>query len=396
MLVPDAARAELRATWTRQRGNWLAGNGDWPRKVSLHPPTEAHAAAEWEDFSRWLKQWRDVGEPGRVEPLARRWPRLGVQTLPWRWWLDTPADVAEAIGEGSGWTRATHRARDLLTRWPHMAAVAARLRRNYRALADWPQTEFQRLVDVVAWLQEHPDSGLYLRQLPIAGIDSKWIEKRRGVVADLLSGVLGFAGRHGLEDLVALRTAPDRVRLRLLDSALRAALDGLEDLTVPVTQVAAMQLPVRQVLIVENRETGLASEDLPGTLVLMARGYAVSYVERIPWLQPLPLYYWGDIDTHGLAILDRLRRHAPKVVSLLMDEQTLHATPRDLWASEAKPHDADAEELDALTDAERDFYARLRSGRFGPAPRLEQERIAWDYAWPRIRAALAENASSPA
>ncbi|WP_305806558.1 DUF3322 and DUF2220 domain-containing protein, partial [Stenotrophomonas sp. YIM B06876] len=283
------------------------------------------------------------------------------------------------------------RAAQILQRWPQLGEPGARLRRQYPLLADWVDADITRLLEVVDWLQQHPDSDLYLRQLPIAGIDSKWVESRRAVVADLLAGVRKRDGRDSLDALAGLRTAPDRVRLRLLDPALRALMGGLEDLTVPVAQLARMKLPVRQVLIVENRETGLASGDLPGTLVLMARGYAVSFLERIEWLRPLPLFYWGDIDTHGLAILHRLRHYAPQTVALLMDAETLRATPRELWGHEEQPQMA--QRLDRLTPVEHAFYDALRRGDFGPAPRLEQERIAWNHAWARIAAALGSAAA---
>ena len=35
--------------------------------------------------------------------------------------------------------------------------------------------------------------------------------------------------------------------------------------------------------------------------------------------------YWGDLDSHGFAILDRLRLHAPHAVSVLMNVETLDA-----------------------------------------------------------------------
>ena len=41
------------------------------------------------------------------------------------------------------------------------------------------------------------------------------------------------------------------------------------------------------------------------------------------WLRQCHVHYWGDIDTHGFAILDRLRAHLPHARSLLMDRATL-------------------------------------------------------------------------
>lgn len=46
---------------------------------------------------------------------------------------------------------------------------------------------------------------------------------------------------------------------------------------------------------------------------------------------------WGDIDTHGFAILDRLRRHFPQVRSMLMDRATLLAHEGQ-WVTEQAQH----------------------------------------------------------
>jgi hypothetical protein len=50
--------------------------------------------------------------------------------------------------------------------------------------ADW-----HRILAVLDWFRDHPRSGLYLRQLDIAAIDSKFIEGRRGLLAELLDVV---------------------------------------------------------------------------------------------------------------------------------------------------------------------------------------------------------------
>ncbi|MBB5866490.1 DUF3322 and DUF2220 domain-containing protein [Xanthomonas sp. 3058] len=387
MLLPAAALQALRGQWQRARGQWLIGQGG-PQPIGLRVPTQAQAIARFDAFGHWLQSWNRSGLPGRVEYRDVAWPQLGSQRLPHAWVLDDAAQVAAALGEAARWERASQRCAALQARWPQAVALAARLRRQFDLLADWPEADFSRLVAVVDWLHRHRDSGLFLRQLPIAGIDSKWIDPHRKVIADWLASLRGIAEPRSFASLSGLRSAPDRLRLRLLDPALRQQLGGLEDITAPIAQIAALRLPARRVLIVENRETGLACEALPGTVVLMARGYAIEYVRSIDWLRALPLYYWGDIDTHGLAILHRLRTHAPHTIALLMDQATLHATPRALWGHERKQHRA--QRLEALSDDEQRLYADLRDGRFGPSPRLEQERIAWDYAWPRIQAALAE------
>ncbi|MFT4246882.1 MAG: DUF2220 domain-containing protein, partial [Pseudomonas sp.] len=185
-----------------------------------------------------------------------------------------------------------------------------------------------------------------------------------------------------------LRRAPPRLRLRLLDPALRAAVGGLEDIAAPIEQVAALRLPARCAFMVENLETGLAFADLPGAVLVMARGYAVDCVARIGWLRALPLFYWGDLDTHGLVILHRLRQYAPQAQALLMDEATLSRyLALDLCGSERRPHRA--QRLSGLHPHEQQLYDGLKRGGFDGriGVRLEQERIAWDEAWPQLLAA---------
>lgn len=87
--------------------------------------------------------------------------------------------------------------------------------------------------------------------------------------------------------------------------------------------------------------------------------------------------YWGDIDTHGFAILDRLRGHLPHARSMLMDAATLHAH-RAFWGAE----DVDkryAGQLTRLGLDENALFTSLRNDVSGERIRMEQERLS--YAW---------------
>jgi hypothetical protein len=94
----------------------------------------------------------------------------------------------------------------------------------------------------------------------------------------------------------------------------------------------------------------------------------------VAWLKDREIHYWGDIDTHGFAMLDRLRAMLPAARSLLMDRETLLAH-RTLWVQEAVPHIGP---LLRLTNAERSLFEDLQYGRFGEQVRLEQERIPFN------------------
>jgi hypothetical protein len=425
-LDPAAVAAQLRRRWTNGHRAWLDGGGTWPLAILLGTPTERETRADLAGVRAWVESWLEAersgplspslaeapsppaGHPGRMpgpsamdgkpsagttaqehtEPPAellwtdRQWPGLGRQKLPERLLLPGPDALARWIGDGTRWARAQGRARHIRDAL-HLPGLA--LGRHFDWLAEAPAPEFQRLLAAVRWLAEHPGCGLYLRQLPIPGIDTKWIAANRTRVTDLLRQVRGHDG--DLDALSGLRREPDLLRLRILDPGLRLAAGGLSDLSAPIPEIAALPLAPAQVLLVENLQTGLALPELPGTVVLMARGYAVEVFDAIHWLKDRPCHYWGDLDTHGFAILSRLRHSLPNARSLLMDAETLLAH-RALWQQEDTPA---AGPLGGLGPAEQAVYLGLVEDRWGERLRLEQERIDWDYACRRIAETLASS-----
>jgi hypothetical protein len=178
-----------------------------------------------------------------------------------------------------------------------------------------------------------------------------------------------------------LRTGQDRK-----DRTRRIA--GLADLAIPLADFRRLDPPARRVFITENDINGLAFPELPDSLVIFGLGYGLEALRGIPWLAGRALYYWGDIDTHGFAMLDQLRQYYPQVRSLLMDEATF-VQHRSLWGHEASPIRRELPYLDA---AERSLYDALREDRHASNPRLEQERIG--YAW--LEQALARLPTTPA
>lgn len=369
----------------------------------------------------WIERWTaadtDPARPGELIWTERQWPGLGRQRLPERLLLTGPEQVAAWLGEQARWLRAQERAASLRRvmaaptmvvdqdavsassedRAPSDAAGPALVfGRHFDWLADAPAVDFERLLAVLRWLQEHPDSGLYVRQLPIPGIDTKWIGANRGRLVDLLGQQQRQAADTGdtagtdLHALAGLRREPDLLRIRMLDPDLRAAVGGLGDITAPVEQIAALPLRPARAFLVENLQTGLAFDDLPGAVCCMARGYAVEAYAAIPWLRGRPCHYWGDLDTHGFAILSRLRQHLPDVHSLLMDEATL-LRHRHLWQREESPA---AGPLAGLSPEEEAVVEGLLTDRWGERVRLEQERIDWDYARTQISETLTSRAGS--
>ncbi|AXB45227.1 DUF2220 domain-containing protein [Amycolatopsis albispora] len=91
------------------------------------------------------------------------------------------------------------------------------------------------------------------------------------------------------------------------------------------------------------------------------------------WLAHKDLVYWGDIDTHGFAILNSVRRSFGGARSMLMDRATLLAH-EEQWVGEPNPTN---EHLEALLPDEASLYTDLVEGVLGSSVRLEQERISY-------------------
>lgn len=285
-----------------------------------------------------------------VSAYSQAWALLGVRN-----------DVAayDAMLEAAD-TAADPAARSWLLAKPHAAL---------RITSEWPQ-----ILEAHRWLDAARGSRKYLRQIEAPGVDTKFVEGHRGMFAELL-GVSKKANEF-LRDL-GLAVKPEYVRLRAAPGLLGLP---VSELSLRIEELPGLDLPVRTAVIVENEVTYLTMPVPAGGVVIWGEGFDVARLGRWPALAESTVHYWGDLDTHGFAILHRLRAHLPRVESFLMDSQTLLAH-RHLWGREAKPTDAP---LGLLTPAEAAVYDDLVTDRFGERVRLEQERISWSWVLDRI------------
>jgi hypothetical protein len=220
--------------------------------------------------------------------------------------------------------------------------------------------------------------------LGIPGVDTKFLEKNKRLLAKLLDFLLPqdaidqtvtTLSGNGFENRYGLKTESPRVRLRALCPSVCAYLRGLTDLQLPVEELAQLELPCSTVFITENKTNGLAFPEMPEAIVIFGLGNAVELLAQIPWLVSRRLYYLGDLDTHGILILSRLRSHFPSVTSLLMNRSTLLGNAR-LWGREDEAKRF-VGTLDNLTAEELELFEDLKKQQWGRNLRLEQERISF-------------------
>ena len=139
----------------------------------------------------------------------------------------------------------------------------------------------------------------------------------------------------------------------------------------PVLELARLRLPVTTVFITENDINGLAFPSIAKSMVIFGLGYGLQALNEISWLNEKAIYYWGDIDTHGFAMLDQMRQYFAHTESMLMNKKILLAH-RQLWGEENKPI---SRNLDYLRPQEMELYQEIINHSYAKNLRLEQERI---------------------
>jgi hypothetical protein len=369
--------------WTQGRILAAKINGAplFPLRLRLRGPDTKALGQRFEEVRAWIRDLEDGSRAKRgfgydIEWIDINHRQLGRNQIPDRISVSTEADALRLIGKTKDAQRFDECVQSTLGAFPTLAEwIRRRPLTMLENAADW-----HRILSILAWVRDHPRSGLYLRQVDIAGVDTKFIEGRRGLLAELLDVVQStqrneqiLGGTRSFEQRFGLRNKPPLIRFRVLDGQL--AINGLSDISVPAKQFASLSLPVQRVFITENEINGLAFPDVARGVVIFGLGYGLALLSGVDWLKDREIHYWGDIDTHGFAMLDRLRSMFPDAWSLLMDRETLMAH-RSLWVHETVPHEGS---LARLTDAEQTLFEDLQFDRVGERVRLEQERISFSF-----------------
>lgn len=399
MRQPDDVAQYLRQRFDRDYPDWARGQGAWPLRVSLQPPTTSERCADPVACHAWNDGWQTYPGPGVVEYANLRFP-TATHSMPKTLVLLRPGDVAAIHPDTlATWKRCGHRLTSLQRDFPNAEFTGI-----IRRLTELPERDYQRLYDAVTWLHHNPASGMLLRQLPIEGIDTKWLSAQ----AHLVLALLGtpdtqpseqtdtddtdrvVARRLRLHERLGLRVPPDLIQVAVLDPTLREQVGGMRHLAASIDDLNQWPRPPHTVVIIENKETGYAlTEDHPEAVALHGLGCSVAHYARITWVRTATrVIYWGDIDIPGLQFVNDLRGHGVPATTILMDTETLERFAH-LAVDGATPQRA---ALPYLTPSEANLYQRLtdHSTTHGAGLLLEQERIPWHHAHQTLIAALEE------
>lgn len=312
------------------------------------------------------RKWAAYDGPGTVDMARKRWPGYGVLLVPRRIVFDTPKDLAMFVRQDTKWCTVSQRTIELETDWPSIQPLGRGMVSKLTALTD---SDWKRLLDALHWADTADTAEMLPRQLPVPGVDTKWVDRFWPLVEKLAA----VGARTSDIPMEKLRSIEMMTTVGFLDTALRAAVGGLRVFAAQPTELADVPIAPDTVIICENLQNIHAFTDIPGTVVLAGKGFDIPAHIRIEWVHTARVLYWGDLDTHGFAMLHRLREYLPGAESILMDDTTLRAN-KDAWVQEATQTRA---VLSKLSDDEQSVYQALIRGDHGYRVRFEQERVPW-------------------
>jgi hypothetical protein len=371
MITPDAINRRALAHYY----DWLqaiaAHNPDFEaliiKKIGDKRTTDESRLANLDEIAANSKAKKGYGYDIRLDTAGPRstnkQSRIGAIVF------ETGDDLLRFLGKNLEFEQFQQSLMLLQTEAPQLEAWCIEHVKEICAYADvWPE-----LLSVWRFFMENPNPGLPLRLLPIEGIDTKFIARHNGILCKIIDA--GLAPEYidarfiQLSKRYRLPEHEPFIACYFNDPELVAYFQGFTALAFPANQFAQNALPVRTVIIVENHSSvhQILAHPLPGALVIFGGGFGVALLKTAQWLKDVQLHYWGDLDTHGLAILSQVRGYFPHVRPFRMDMQTWQAHQQH--AGPGKPFRGDTPKY--LTGDERTLFQYLQEHNL----RVEQERL---------------------
>ncbi|MBT0607567.1 Wadjet anti-phage system protein JetD domain-containing protein [Aequorivita echinoideorum] len=298
---------------------------------------------------------------------------LGVQDLPISIYFDNEKDFLKFLGRKNEVELFSKSTKCILETFPELKNWL--IKNPLKVIAN--QAEWESILKVCKYFKQNPKPNLYVRELPIK-VHTKFLEKNQSVIRELLDILISAhikIDEKLFEKRFNLKYAEPQIRFKVLDKTISDRFfSGIDDIAIPVSQFENLNLPIKKVLVVENKTTLYTTLTLPrmnDTIAIFGSGFSVFNLKYVRWFDNLKLLYWGDIDVQGFEILSQFRTYFPHTKSVLMDKHAFNkffeddnGTPRNIYTK-----------LN-LTDEEQELYEILKTNNW----RLEQEKISLEYA----------------
>ncbi len=297
---------------------------------------------------------------------------LGVQDLPISIYFDNEKDFLKFLGKENEVDFFKSNVEIILREFPELKDWIIK---NSKKVTD-NVNEWQNILQVCQYFKQNPKPNFYIRELPVK-VHTKFIERNKSIIRELLDVLIYEhvnTEEKEFEKRFYLKYAEPQIRFKVLDKTISDRFfSGIDDIAIPVSQFEKLELPIRKVLVVENKTTLYTTLTLPkmdDTIAIFGSGFSVFNLKNVRWFDNLKLLYWGDIDVQGFEILSQFRSYFPQTKSILMDKKSF-----DKFFEDDNGTPTNISTRLNLTDEEQQLYDILKTNNW----RLEQEKIPFNY-----------------
>lgn len=353
----------------------MLGQRPFPLKVSLKVPTGTQALDKIQHFHEFIRQWKQWPHENQLHWVQRQFRELGPHDVPSSITFESMQELIEfmgpeAIARSKHWEK---RMTPILAFDENLYPV---LVRHLMALERLDEDDASLIAQLLPQLRNGLGKGKYLRALPLMGVDTKFLEQHFSLVSDLLDAHYeGEIGRNGgfMQWLGCVDIPKAWLLVRPLCPDTQSRFNGLPLLQLTTQTLREKVLPAKNILVVENTQSGYGLPELKNAVAVFGGGGNVSWMDA-KWLQEKNIAYWGDIDSWGFNFLSDARQLQPNLVALMMDKRTVETFQQRMCQEstsfEKLPTNLNAEEIELFEELNKGIYA---------GSRLEQERLSPDY-----------------
>ncbi|MGM0419008.1 MAG: DUF3322 domain-containing protein, partial [Thermodesulfobacteriota bacterium] len=315
---------------------------EYPLRIPLKHPKASEIVDEFSEVKKWVSDLQSSSEKKGKTLYEIEWKHYNGRVSPTN---DVPCgvffksldDILFFISRSKEAESFYQICRHVLNEFPKLEDLF--MKKPFEVLNH--SNKWEKLLSVLRFIKNNQRPGIYIRQLTIPGIDTKFIENNKKWLSLLFDNILpedkidkSFSGIKFFEKRYGFLEKPATLRFRILD--FQKYISGISDFQIRADEFYKLNPDIKNVFIVENEITGLSFPCVKNSMVIFGLGYSTDILSGANWLKNKNIYYWGDTDTHGFAILDRLRFYFPDTVSFLMDTDTFLAH-ESMWAKEKTP-----------------------------------------------------------
>ena len=205
---------------------------------------------------------------------------------------------------------------------------------NLSKILKWDVATCNNIALISSFIIKNPESNLYQRELPIS-VPTKFLEKNISTITSFISNFIELKNvdnkyqKLGLLDKSFIIKIRSKSNFNISDKNNKYCCSN-DIIYLPPKAFEKFTHTAKRIFIVENETTFYNFPIQKDDLCLYSGGFSILSFKNNEYLKNSCLYYFGDLDEHGFAILSMFREKYNNVKSILMKMETLLFF-KDFW-----------------------------------------------------------------